>query len=127
MRTATYVTARPRYGVADIVGLLFRDLRDKHREQPDIAMRMLAQLWRDMDSGGFSAAIAGDVLRFNGKLNTAKTALNQYFKAVFLSVSFAKYGIEKLKNAAIKHGIKEPKIYAISAHYTLLHRNKQKM
>lgn len=26
MRTATYVTARPRYGVADIVGLLFRDL-----------------------------------------------------------------------------------------------------
>ena len=46
----------------------FRDLMMKHAEQPDIAMRMLAQLWRDMDSGGFSAAIAGDVLRFNGKL-----------------------------------------------------------
>ena len=46
----------------------FRDLMIKHADQPDIAMRMLAQLWRDMDSGGFSAAIAGDVLRFNGKL-----------------------------------------------------------
>lgn len=46
----------------------FRDLMMKHADQPDIAMRMLAQLWRDMDSGGFSAAIAGDVLRFNGKL-----------------------------------------------------------
>ena len=46
----------------------FRDLLDKHREQPDIAMRMLAQLWRDMDSGGFSVVLANDVLRFNGKL-----------------------------------------------------------
>ena len=46
----------------------FRDLLQKHAEQPDVAMRMLAALWRDMDSGGFSAAIAADVLRFNGKL-----------------------------------------------------------
>ena len=46
----------------------FRDLMMKHADQPDIAMRMLAQLWRDMDSGGFSAVIAGNVLQFNGKL-----------------------------------------------------------
>lgn len=46
----------------------FRDLMIRHADQPDVEMRMLAQLWRDMDSGGFSAAIAGDVLRFNGKL-----------------------------------------------------------
>ncbi len=46
----------------------FRDLLGQHREHPDVAMRMLAQLWRDMDSGGFSVAIASDVLRFNGKL-----------------------------------------------------------
>lgn len=46
----------------------FRDLMIKHADQPDIAMRMLAQLWRDMDSGGFCAAIAGNVLQFNGKL-----------------------------------------------------------
>ncbi|WP_447729883.1 type IIL restriction-modification enzyme MmeI [Pseudoxanthomonas suwonensis] len=46
----------------------FRDLLARHREQPDIAMRMVAQLWRDMDAGGFSAVLAGEVLRFNGKL-----------------------------------------------------------
>src|SRR5690606_27278393 len=46
----------------------FRDLLTRHGEQPDVAMRMLAQLWRDMDAGGFSAVLAGDVLRFNGKL-----------------------------------------------------------
>lgn len=31
----------------------FRDLLARHAAQPDIAMRMLSQLWRDMDSGGF--------------------------------------------------------------------------
>ena len=46
----------------------FRNLLATHREAPATAMRMLAQLWRDMDAGGFSAVIAGDVLRFNGKL-----------------------------------------------------------
>ena len=46
----------------------FRRLLQAHAEKPDVAMRMLAQLWADMDGGGFSAVIAGDVLRFNGKL-----------------------------------------------------------
>jgi hypothetical protein len=46
----------------------FRDLLAKYADKPDIAMRMLALLWRDMDAGGFSATIAADVLRFNGKL-----------------------------------------------------------
>ena len=46
----------------------FRELLQRYREQPDVAMRMLGQLWRDMDGGGFSAAIAGEVLQFNGKL-----------------------------------------------------------
>lgn len=45
-----------------------RDLLARHAAQPDVAMRMLAQLWRDMDAGGFSAVLAGNVLRFNGKL-----------------------------------------------------------
>jgi hypothetical protein len=46
----------------------FRDLLVKYADDPDTAMNMLAQLWRDMDAGGFSAVIAGNVLRFNGKL-----------------------------------------------------------
>ncbi len=53
----------------------FRDLLQRHAGQPDIAMRMLAQLWRDMDTGGFSAVLAGDVLRFNGKLFKQPDAL----------------------------------------------------
>src|SRR5690606_28899965 len=31
----------------------FRDLLARHADDPDTAMRMLAQLWRDMDAGGF--------------------------------------------------------------------------
>jgi hypothetical protein len=46
----------------------FRDLLERYREQPETAMRMLEQLWRDMDRGGFSPVLALDVLRFNGKL-----------------------------------------------------------
>ena len=46
----------------------FRNLLQQHRERADTAMRMLAQLWRDMDGGGFSAVLATDVLQFNGKL-----------------------------------------------------------
>ena len=46
----------------------FRALLVKHVDNPEVAVRMLAQLWRDMDGGGFSAVLAMDVLRFNGKL-----------------------------------------------------------
>ncbi len=46
----------------------FRDLLERYREQPETAMRMLEQLWRDMDRGGFSPVLALEVLRFNGKL-----------------------------------------------------------
>ncbi|MGY1521523.1 type IIL restriction-modification enzyme MmeI [Luteimonas sp. A482] len=46
----------------------FRDLLTRHGEQPEVAMRMLAQLWCDMDAGGFSPVLAGEVLKFNGKL-----------------------------------------------------------
>jgi len=53
----------------------FRNLLKTHVERPDTAMRMLAQLWRDMDAGGFSPALATDVLHFNGKLFKDPTTL----------------------------------------------------
>lgn len=57
---------------AEDVGLLppnaFRDLLARHGEDPEVAVQMIAALWRDMDSGGFSAVLAHKVLRFNGKL-----------------------------------------------------------
>lgn len=62
---------------AEDVGLLppstngdgaFTDLLKRHREDPPTLQRMLTAMWSDMDRGGFSAALAKDVLRFNGKL-----------------------------------------------------------
>ncbi|HYN60406.1 MAG TPA: type IIL restriction-modification enzyme MmeI, partial [Rubrivivax sp.] len=49
--------------VGAFVGLLKR-----HRDDAPTLQKMLAVLWADMDRGGFSAALAKEVLRFNGKL-----------------------------------------------------------
>ncbi len=46
----------------------FLQLLRSHREQPQTLQQMLRVLWADMDRGGFSAALATQVLRFNGKL-----------------------------------------------------------
>lgn len=46
----------------------FLGLLQTHREQPVTLQQMLRVLWADMDRGGFSAALATQVLKFNGKL-----------------------------------------------------------
>ncbi len=46
----------------------FSVLLQTHRANPPTLQRMLQALWADMDRGGFSAALAKDVLKFNGKL-----------------------------------------------------------
>lgn len=46
----------------------FLNLLQTHRAQPVTLQQMLRVLWADMDRGGFSAALATQVLRFNGKL-----------------------------------------------------------
>ena len=46
----------------------FKKLLEHHGEDPATLRKMLRVLWADMDRGGFSAALAQDVLRFNGKL-----------------------------------------------------------
>ncbi|MBU4519197.1 MAG: class I SAM-dependent DNA methyltransferase, partial [Gammaproteobacteria bacterium] len=62
---------------AEDVGLLpahadgsgsFVHLLKAYREQPATLAQMLKVFWQGMDVGGFNAAIARDVLRFNGKL-----------------------------------------------------------
>ncbi|MEJ8816229.1 DNA methyltransferase [Variovorax ureilyticus] len=50
-------------GVGSFVHLL-----RTYREQPATLVKMLKVFWAGMDQGGFNAAIAKDVLRFNGKL-----------------------------------------------------------
>lgn len=46
----------------------FVHLLKTYGDQPETLQKMLGILWADMDRGGFSAALAKDVLRFNGKL-----------------------------------------------------------
>ncbi|MBP7453712.1 MAG: class I SAM-dependent DNA methyltransferase [Ottowia sp.] len=46
----------------------FCGLLQTHRDDPATLQQMLRILWNDMDRGGFSAALAGKVLHFNGKL-----------------------------------------------------------
>jgi len=46
----------------------FVDLLKRYRDDPVTLQGMMVSLWSDMDRGGFSAALAGKVLRFNGKL-----------------------------------------------------------
>lgn len=68
---------------AEDVGLLpangdgkgaFSELLQRHHDNPPTLQRMLQALWADMDRGGFSAALAKDVLKFNGKLFKASQA-----------------------------------------------------
>jgi hypothetical protein len=46
----------------------FLGLLAQYGADPPTLANMLRVLWTDMDHGGFSAAVAGPVLRFNGKL-----------------------------------------------------------
>jgi hypothetical protein len=46
----------------------FVGLIEQHGQQPATLQLMLQALWASMDSGGFSAALATQVLKFNGKL-----------------------------------------------------------
>jgi hypothetical protein len=52
----------------------FAGLLESHGKDPATLQRMLQALWADMDSGGFSAALATQVLKFNGKLFKQPTA-----------------------------------------------------
>ncbi|MDO8250851.1 MAG: class I SAM-dependent DNA methyltransferase [Rhodoferax sp.] len=52
----------------------FIGLLKTHRDAPATLQQMLRILWADMDIGGFSAALAKPVLKFNGKLFKNSTA-----------------------------------------------------
>jgi hypothetical protein len=52
----------------------FAGLLEAQGKDPATLQRMLQALWADMDSGGFSAALATQVLKFNGKLFKQPTA-----------------------------------------------------
>ncbi|WP_201314358.1 DNA methyltransferase [Dyella sp. EPa41] len=100
----------------------FRDLLLKYADQPDTAMRMLAQLWRDMDGGGFSAAIASDVLRFNGKLFKQPDTLPLTREQVALLIEAAKAKWEHVEPAIfgtlLERALDPGERHKLGAHYT---------
>jgi hypothetical protein len=71
-QVASYLTRCLFSMFAEDVGLLpqgaFLALLKNHREDSAALQQMLRILWADMDGGGFTAALAKPVLRFNGKL-----------------------------------------------------------
>jgi hypothetical protein len=104
----------------------FSELLHTHRAHPPTLQRMLQALWADMDRGGFSAALARDVRKFNGKLFKAATAdgyalllndsqidgLLTAAKANWTEVEPAIFGtlLERALDATERH--------ALGAHYT---------
>lgn len=100
----------------------FRDLLVKYADQPDTAMRMVGQLWRDMDSGGFSAAIASDVLRFNGKLFKSADTLPLDTVQVGLLATAARSKWEHVEPAIfgtlLERALAPDERHKLGAHYT---------
>ena len=100
----------------------FRTLLTRHREQPDTAMRMVAQLWRDMDSGGFSAVLADEVLRFNGKLFKQPDTLPLTGAQIDLLADAARAKWEHVEPAIfgtlLERALEPGERHKLGAHYT---------
>jgi len=100
----------------------FRELLTRHAAQPEVAMRMLAQLWRDMDSGGFSAVLANDVLRFNGKLFKQPDTLPLDAAQIALLIEAAKADWRHVEPAIfgtlLERALNPTERHKLGAHYT---------
>ena len=100
----------------------FRDLLQRHADTPDVAMRMVAELWRDMDGGGFSAALACDVLRFNGKLFKQPNTLPLDKAQVGLLIEAASAKWEHVEPAIfgtlLERALSASERHKLGAHYT---------
>lgn len=108
------------------VGLLpkasFRELLAKYAEQPDVAMRMTSQLWREMDEGGFSAVLAGDLLRFNGRLFKQCAALPLDKAQIRLLIDAARADWRHVEPAIfgtlLERALSPEERHKLGAHYT---------
>ncbi|MEO5812171.1 MAG: DNA methyltransferase, partial [Rhodanobacter sp.] len=100
----------------------FRNLLLQYVDKPDVAMRMLAQLWHDMDGGGFSAAIACDVLRFNCKLFKHPDTLPLTREQVALLIEAARAKWEHVEPAIfgtlLERALDPTERHKLGAHYT---------
>lgn len=100
----------------------FRDLLKRHREQPEVAMRMVQALWGDMDVGGFSPVLATEVLRFNGKLFKAATVLPLDAAQIELLILAAQADWQHVEPAIfgtlLERALDPAERHKLGAHYT---------
>lgn len=104
----------------------FSELLQTHRANPPTLQRMLQALWADMDRGGFSAALAKDVLKFNGKLFKASQsegyALPLKQRQIDSLLAAAKANWTKVEPAIfgtlLERALDPVERHALGAHYT---------
>jgi hypothetical protein len=100
----------------------FRNLLINYAGQPDVAMRMLGILWHDMDVGGFSGAIASEVLRFNGKLFKQPDTLPLTREQIALLIEAARAKWEHVEPAIfgtlLERALDPGERHKLGAHYT---------
>ncbi len=104
----------------------FLHLLQTHHEQPATLQQMLRILWADMDRGGFSAALATQVLRFNGKLFKESSAdgysllLNAEQIALLLRAAQANWReVEPaIFGTLLERALDPTERHALGAHYT---------
>ena len=111
---------------AEDVGLLrkraFVELLDKHRDDAKTLMRMMHALWQDMDRGGFSAALAHDVLHFNGKLFKTPEAIELTRDQIDKLLKAAKANWREVEPAIfgtlLERALNPQERHSLGAHYT---------
>nr|WP_315240102.1 DNA methyltransferase [uncultured Albidiferax sp.] len=104
----------------------FFGLLQTHREAPGTLQHMLRELWADMDHGGFSGAVAKNVLKFNGKLfkgaDTPDYSLLLTTAQIDLLIEAAKADWRKVEPAIfgtlLERALNPIERHALGAHYT---------
>ncbi|HEY0466965.1 MAG TPA: DNA methyltransferase, partial [Polyangiaceae bacterium] len=100
----------------------FRNLLLRHADEPEVAMRMLGILWQDMDRGGFSPVLAGEVLRFNGKLFKHADALPLNKEQIGLLIEAARADWQHVEPAIfgtlLERALSPAERHKLGAHFT---------
>ncbi|MCZ2405130.1 MAG: class I SAM-dependent DNA methyltransferase [Burkholderiales bacterium] len=104
----------------------FQGLLQTHRNDPVALQHMLRILWADMDRGGFCAALAKNVLHFNGKLfkgaEHAHYSLLLTTEQIDLLIEAARANWREVEPAIfgtlLERALDPAERHALGAHYT---------
>lgn len=100
----------------------FTDLLETLAQAPAQFVPMVGELWQRMDQGGFSVAIRGEVLRFNGKLFKNPDVLPLSAAQIGLLLDAARKDWSQVEPAIIgtllERALDPRTRHALGAHYT---------